>query len=145
YLLKTHTQREEVLYVSSQNASTIHPAFAHRLQYVRDEKKIVITLHNLQKNDSDIYVCAGVVKKFPFLLVNGSGTMMLIKEMEQTNCSNNSSVIYGLTVVIVLLFSVLLYCTLHHVDMKKYFKKRKANTVYEDMSYSSRRNTLVRA
>uniref|UniRef100_A0A663LK27 Immunoglobulin V-set domain-containing protein n=1 Tax=Athene cunicularia TaxID=194338 RepID=A0A663LK27_ATHCN len=79
YLLKTHMQPERVLYVSNQNDSTIFPAFANRLEYSKQEKKIVITLHNLQKNDSDIYVCAGVIKNFSFLSVNRSGTMMLIK------------------------------------------------------------------
>lgn len=79
FLLKTHMQPERVLHVSSQNTSTISPAFANRLEYSKQEKKIVITLHNLQKNDSDIYVCAGVVKNFSFLQVNRSGTMVLIK------------------------------------------------------------------
>ncbi|KFQ09261.1 T-cell antigen CD7, partial [Leptosomus discolor] len=142
-LLKTHMQPERVLHVSSQNASTIFPAFADRLEYSKEEKKIVITLHNLQKNDSDIYVCAVVVKNSSFLSVHSSGTMMLIKEVEQTDCSNSSWVIYGLILVVVLLFSALTCCILYHVNMKKYFQKRKANTVYEDMSYISRCNTLI--
>ncbi|XP_074745503.1 T-cell antigen CD7 isoform X1 [Strix uralensis] len=143
YLLKTHIQPERVLHVSSQNDSTIFPAFANRLEYSKQEKKIVITLHNLQKNDSDIYVCAVVVKNSSFLSVNRSGTMMLIKEVEDTHCSHNSWGFYGLIIVVALLFSVLVCCTLYRIDMKKYFQKRKTNTVYEDMSYSSRRNTLV--
>ncbi|XP_030317986.1 uncharacterized protein LOC115599334 [Calypte anna] len=80
YLLKTHTQRERVLYVSSQNASsTVFPPFANRLEYSKEEQKIVITLHNLQENDSDIYVCAGVLNGSSFLSVNRRGTMVLIK------------------------------------------------------------------
>lgn len=79
YLLKTHMQPEPVLYVSSQNTSTVFPAFANRLEYSKEGGKIVITLHNLWRNDSDIYVCAGVVKNSSFLSVNRSGTMMLIK------------------------------------------------------------------
>ncbi|KAM9258451.1 T-cell antigen CD7 [Cariama cristata] len=144
YLLKTHTQPERVLYVSSQNTSTISPAFANRLEYSKEEKKIVITLHNLWKNDSDIYVCAAVVKNSSFLSVNRSGTMVLIKEVEETDCSNSSWGIYGLTILVVLLFSVLTCCALYHVYMKKHFQKRKPNPVYEDMSCSSRRNTLIR-
>ncbi|NXF31739.1 CD7 protein, partial [Nyctibius bracteatus] len=144
YLLKTQVQPEKVLYISSQNASTIFPAFANRLEYSKEEKKIVITLHNLQKNDSDIYVCAGVLKNSSFLSVSRSGTMMLIKEVEQTDCSNSSWGIYGLTIVVVLLFSALICCTLYRVNMKKYFQKRKPNAVYEDMSCSSRRNTFIR-
>uniref|UniRef100_A0A672UH57 Immunoglobulin V-set domain-containing protein n=1 Tax=Strigops habroptila TaxID=2489341 RepID=A0A672UH57_STRHB len=79
YLLKTHVQPEQVLYVSSQNASTVSPAFANRLEYSKEGKKIVITLHNLWRNDSDVYVCAGVVKNSSFLSASRSGTMMLIK------------------------------------------------------------------
>ncbi|KFQ24327.1 T-cell antigen CD7, partial [Merops nubicus] len=144
-LLKTHMQHERVLYVSHQNASTIHPAFANRLEYSREEKKIVITLHNLQKNDSDIYVCAVVVKNSPFLSANGSGTFMLVKEVEQTGCRHSFWDIYSLIIMVVLLFSALVGCILYRVDMKKYFQKRKNNTVYEDMSYCSRRSTMVRS
>ncbi|NWW85440.1 CD7 protein, partial [Rhynochetos jubatus] len=79
YLLKTHMQPERVLYVSRQNTSTIFPAFANRLEYSKEEKKLVITLHNLQKNDSDIYVCVGVLKNSSFLSGNRKGTMILIK------------------------------------------------------------------
>ncbi|NXX53415.1 CD7 protein, partial [Scopus umbretta] len=144
FLLKTHMQPERVLYVSSQNASTIFTAFANRLEYSKQEKKIVITLHNLQKNDSDIYVCASMVKNSSFLSVNRSGTMMLIKEVEQTDCSNSSWGIHGLIIAAAPLFSVLICCTFYLVNTKKYFQKRKPNPVYEDMSYSSRRNTLIR-
>ncbi|KAM6118831.1 T-cell antigen CD7-like [Phoenicopterus ruber ruber] len=144
FLLKTHVQPERVLYVSSQNAATIFPAFANRLEYSKEEKKIVITLHNVQKNDSDIYVCAGMLKSSSFFSVNGSGTMLLIKEAKQTDCSNSSWSIYGLIIVVVLLFAALICCTLYRVNMKKYFKEKNPNAVYEDMSYGSRRNTLVR-
>ncbi|NXL41237.1 CD7 protein, partial [Podilymbus podiceps] len=117
-LLKTHVQPERVLYVSSQNASTISPTFANRLEYSKEDKKIVVTLHNLQKNDSDLYVCTGILKNSLFS-VNGSGTMILIKALFST------------AVCFVL-------------QMKNYFKKKIPNVVYEDMSYSSRRNTVVR-
>ncbi|KFP15040.1 hypothetical protein Z169_08231, partial [Egretta garzetta] len=130
--------------ISDQNVSTISPAFANRLEYSKQEKKIVITLHNLQKNDSDIYVCAWVLKNSSFLSVTRTGTMMLIKEVEQTDCSNSSWLIYGLIIMVVLLSSALICCAVYHVNRKAYFQKRKPNAVYEDMSYSSRRNTLVR-
>ncbi|KAM6377232.1 T-cell antigen CD7 [Pluvialis apricaria] len=144
YLLKTHKRPEIVLHVSSQDDSTIFPAFANRLEYSKEEKKIVITLHNLWKTDSDMYVCAGVLKNSSSLSVNRRGTMILIEEVEQTDCSNSSWTIYGLIIVIALQFSALMCCSLFHVNMKKYFQKRKSNAVYEDMSYCSRRNTLVR-
>ncbi|NXI36365.1 CD7 protein, partial [Galbula dea] len=143
--LRTHVHREKVLQVSSQNASTLSPAFANRLEYSKEEKKIVITLHSLQKNDSDIYVCARVETNGSFLSANGSGTMMLITgNEEQRNCPNSSWGIYGLIIVVVLLSSALICCTLYRVNMKKCFQERSPNSVYEDMSYTSRCNTLVR-
>ncbi|XP_051490511.1 T-cell antigen CD7 [Apus apus] len=145
YLLKTHMQREQVLFVSGQNVSTVSPAFADRLEYSKGENKIVVTLHNLQKNDSDIYVCAGVLKGSRFLSANRSGTMMLVKEVKQTGCSSSSWGIYGLTIMVVILFSALMCSILSRVNLKQCFKNKRRNEVYEDMSYSSRRNTLVRA
>ncbi|NXE08928.1 CD7 protein, partial [Lophotis ruficrista] len=116
FLLKTHVQPERVLHVSSQNASTISPAFANRLEYSKEEKRIVITLHNLQKNDSGIYVCAGVVKNASFLSANRSGTMMLVKEVEE-DCRNSSWGIYALSTVVVLLFAALVCCAFHRVNV----------------------------
>ncbi|NXY47193.1 CD7 protein, partial [Ceuthmochares aereus] len=143
-LLKTHMQPEKVLYVSSQNVPTVSPAFAERLKYSKQEKKIVITLRDLRKTDSDIYVCVGVLRNVSFLSVNRNGTMMLIKEAEQRDCNSSSWVFYSLIIMVALLFSALIYCTLNRVNIKKYFQRRKPNTVYEDMSYISRHNTLVR-
>ncbi|NWR54336.1 CD7 protein, partial [Bucorvus abyssinicus] len=144
YLLRTHVQHERVLHVSSQTTSTIDPSFANRLEYSKEEKKIVITLHDLRKNDSDVYVCAAAEKNSSFLSMSRSGTMVLIKEVEQMDCSNSPWGIYGLATVVLLLFSALMCCALYRVNVKKYFQRRKQNTVYEDMSYISRRNTLVR-
>lgn len=77
-LLKTRMQPEKVFYVSSQNTTTIFPTFANRLEYSKQEKKLVITLHNLQEDDTDIYVCAAGLKNSS-LSVNESGTMVLVK------------------------------------------------------------------
>ncbi|NXF07389.1 CD7 protein, partial [Smithornis capensis] len=140
YLLKTHVHPGIVLHVSNQNAARILPAFAHRLQYSKEGKQIVITLHNLQKNDSDNYVCAEELKNST--LLSASGTMVLVKGMQE--CKDSSWVIYSLFVAVALLFCALVCCTLYHVNIKKYFQRKKTNVVYEDMSYSSRRNTLVR-
>ncbi|NWI18294.1 CD7 protein, partial [Crypturellus soui] len=145
FLLKTHMKPERVLYVSRQNASTISTTFANRLEYSKQEKTLVIILHNLQKNDSDVYLCVGVLQNTIALALNGSGTMVLVKEVEQTGCSHSSWIFCGLTIAVVMLFSALICSVLHRVNIKKYFQKRKPNAVYEDMSYSSRRNTLVRA
>ncbi|NXI62313.1 CD7 protein, partial [Anseranas semipalmata] len=143
-LIKSHMQLERVLYVSSQNAPTIFPAFANRLEYSKQEKKLVITLHNLQQNDSDIYVCAAVLKNSSLFSVSQSGTMVLVKGGKQIACHNSSWTTYALIILVALLFFALICRALYCVQVKKYFQKRKPNAVYEDMSYSSRRNTLVK-
>ncbi|NWR31907.1 CD7 protein, partial [Tachuris rubrigastra] len=148
YLLRTHVQPKSVLYVSNQNTSRILPAFAGRLEYSKEGRQIVITLRNLQENDSDNYVCAEEVKDVKNTrLLSASGTMLLVKGGQahsQQACRDTSWVIYSLLIVVVLLFCALVCCTLYRVNIKKYFQKKPPNVVYEDMSYSSRRNTLAR-
>ncbi|POI23875.1 hypothetical protein CIB84_012377, partial [Bambusicola thoracicus] len=142
-LLRIHMQLEKVLYVLSQNTTTIFPTFANRLDYSKQEKKLVITLHNLQENDTDIYVCAAVLKNSS-LSVSESGTMVLVKGEKQTACRTSSLAIYIPIIVVVLLLSTLIGFILTRINKKKIFQKRKMNVVYEDMSFSSRSNTLVR-
>ncbi|NXB31604.1 CD7 protein, partial [Eulacestoma nigropectus] len=140
-LLRTHVQPGTVLHVSELNTSRVSPAFASRLEYSREGNGLVITLHNLQEKDSDNYVCAEEVTNSP--LLSAKGTMVLVKEVERAR-KKGSWDFYALIVVVALLFCALVCLTLYHVDVKKYFQKKKPNVVYEDMSYNSRRSTLVR-
>ncbi|KAL2297620.1 hypothetical protein Nmel_016169 [Mimus melanotis] len=142
YLLRAHVQPGTVLSVSNVNVSWVSPAFGHRLKYSREGNRTVITLQNLQEKDSDNYICAEEVTAASPLL-SGRGTMVLVKGGEQV-CEKSSWDLYVLIVVGALLFLALVCCTLYRVDVMKYFQKEKPNVVYEDMSYSSRRNTLVR-
>ncbi|NXH27477.1 CD7 protein, partial [Myiagra hebetior] len=140
-LLRTHVRPGTVLYVSKHNMSTVSPAFGSRLQYSRVGNRTVITLQDLREDDSDNYVCAEEVTGSP--LLSASGTMVLVKEAEQA-CEKSSWGFYALIVVVALLLCALVCFTLYHMDVKKYFQKKKPNVVYEDMSYNSRRSTLVR-
>ncbi|NWZ82212.1 CD7 protein, partial [Poecile atricapillus] len=141
YLLRIHVQPATVLSVANLSGSEVSPAFGNRLEYSREKNTIVITLHNLQEQDSDNYICAEGPKDSP--LLSASGTMLLVKGVEQA-CEKSSWDMYALLIVVALLFCALVCCTLYCVDVKKYFQKEKANVVYEDMSYNSRRSTLVR-
>ncbi|NXG00341.1 CD7 protein, partial [Sakesphorus luctuosus] len=147
-LLRTHVQPEEVLQLLNQSAARISPAFADRLNYSKEGKQMVITLHNLQKNDTDNYVCAEQVTTKNTRLLSARGTMVLVKEGQQAYsqqaCSASSLATYSLIILVALLFCALVCCTLYHVNIKKNSQKKSPNAVYEDMSYSSRRNTLVR-
>ncbi|NXJ20298.1 CD7 protein, partial [Dicrurus megarhynchus] len=140
-LLRTHVQPGRVLYVSKLNTSSVSPAFESRLGYSRQGNRMVIALHNLQEDDSDNYVCAEEVTNAP--LLSASGTVVLVKEAEQA-CVKSCWGVYALSAMVALLFCALMCCTLHRVDVKKYFQKKKPNVVYEDMSYNSRHGTLVR-
>ncbi|KAI1232314.1 hypothetical protein IHE44_0006767 [Lamprotornis superbus] len=142
YLLRAHVQPGTVLSVSNLKVSQYSRAFEERLEYSREGSRTVITLHNLREEDSDNYICAEEVNSSAPLL-SGSGTMVLVKGGEQV-CEKSSWDLYALIVVVALLFCALVCCTLCHVDVMKYFQKKQPNVVYEDMSYSSRRNTLVR-
>ncbi|NXX31300.1 CD7 protein, partial [Nicator chloris] len=141
YLLRTHVQPGPVLSVANLNVSEVSPAFGSRLEYSREGNRVVITLHNLQEKDSDNYICAEGVAGSP--LLSARGTMVLVKDVEQA-CEKSSWGFYALLIVVALLFCALVCCTLHCVDVKKYFQRKKPNVVYEDMSYNSRRSTLVR-
>ncbi|XP_077044616.1 T-cell antigen CD7 [Agelaius phoeniceus] len=141
HLLRTHVQPGTVLSVSNPNGSEVSPAFGNRLEYSREGNRIVLILHKLQEKDSDNYICAQEVKGSPLLFA--SGTMVLVKEVEQA-CEKSSWDLYALLMVVAVLFCALVCCTLYRVDVKKYFQKKKHNEVYEDMSYNSRRSTLVR-
>ncbi|NXP61097.1 CD7 protein, partial [Chloropsis cyanopogon] len=141
YLLRTHMQPGTAMTVSNLNMSETSPAFGNRLEYSREGNRIVITLHNLREKDSDNYICAQDMRGSP--LLSARGTMVLVKEAEQA-CEKSSWDLYALLIVVALLFCALVCCTLYRVDVKKYFQKKKSNVVYEDMSYNSRRSTLVR-
>ncbi|XP_059720064.1 T-cell antigen CD7-like isoform X2 [Haemorhous mexicanus] len=140
-LLRTHVQPGRVLSVSNLNGSEVSPAFGNRLEYSKEGNRIVVFLHELQEKDSDNYICAQEVRGSP--LLSASGTMVLVKEVEQA-CEKSSWDLYALLMVVAVLCCALVCCFLYHVDVKKYFQKKKPNVVYEDMSYNSRRSTLVR-
>ncbi|NXM90243.1 CD7 protein, partial [Oenanthe oenanthe] len=142
-LLRAHMQPGKVLSVSNLNVSWVSAAFGNRLEYSREGNRAVITLHNLQEEDSDNYICAEEVKGSS--LLSARGTMVLVKGTALLLvCEKMSWGLYALAGVVALLLCALLCCTLHRVDVMKYFQKKKPNVVYEDMSYSSRRSTLVR-
>uniref|UniRef100_A0A8C9MIZ3 Immunoglobulin V-set domain-containing protein n=1 Tax=Serinus canaria TaxID=9135 RepID=A0A8C9MIZ3_SERCA len=119
-LLRTHVQPGRVLSVSNLNGSEVSPAFGNRLEYSREGNRIVIFLHELQEQDSDNYICAQEVKGSPL-------------QDRQTLESLES----GLRLLCVLLSSVT-----NRLCVSTCLKK--PNVVYEDMSYNSRRSTLVR-
>uniref|UniRef100_A0A8C3PNA3 Ig-like domain-containing protein n=1 Tax=Calidris pygmaea TaxID=425635 RepID=A0A8C3PNA3_9CHAR len=120
--LKTIIQPTNVFYVSEEN-TYIHPDFKSRLTYSREGSNLKITLHRLQESDSNIYQCSKyILSEGHHKRLNGKVTIIMVK---------------GIAIAP-------FYTVCFVLQMKKYFQKKKANAVYEDMSYSSRRSTLVR-
>ncbi|NXY54400.1 CD7 protein, partial [Callaeas wilsoni] len=145
HLLRTHVQPGTVLSASNLNVSKVSSDFENRVEYSREGNRIVITLLKLQEKDSDNYVCAEELKDSS--LLSARGTMVLLKEVDQAHsqaCKRSSWGLYALLIVVALLFCALVSFTLYHVNVKKDVQKKQLNVIYEDMSYSSRRSTLVR-
>ncbi|XP_074871114.1 uncharacterized protein LOC142023741 [Carettochelys insculpta] len=141
YLKREVVNTMNVLYITAN--STNYPKDARykdRVEVVVHSTEVRITLHSLQKNDTDLYVCRGSV------LVNndpqkvwGQGTILVVKELKQAECHLASWVPYVLSVLALVLVSVLGCFILSHMDIKRHCQERKikqANTVYEDMSWA---------
>nr|XP_033818122.1 T-cell antigen CD7-like isoform X2 [Geotrypetes seraphini] len=132
-------------------------------------RNFTVTLHWLQKNESDLYMCDGTIRipsstPKSLIPIRGSGTLVIITdgiyngsfsrnllEDSQTKCSRNDSsawmiyVFIVLVVIILILIGVFIFLakTTQTAFKHCYKPKKKANQniVYEDMSYSLRRNT----
>ncbi|XP_067403951.1 T-cell antigen CD7 [Emydura macquarii macquarii] len=148
YLKRQVVNAMDVLYVSDQVNPTTHLSYKDRINSSVHLTEVRITLHQLQKNDTDVYVCSGSVldpNSNPRSVV-GQGTILVVKEMEQAECQRASWVLYFLPSMALILLFVLGYFVLSRIHIKEHCqrgKNKQANTVYEDMSYSLRRNTLA--
>uniref|UniRef100_A0A8D2QG60 Immunoglobulin domain-containing protein n=1 Tax=Zonotrichia albicollis TaxID=44394 RepID=A0A8D2QG60_ZONAL len=147
YLFRTHVQPGTVLSVSNLSRSEVSPAFGNRLEYSREGNRIVVILHKLQEKDSDNYICAQEVKGSA--LLSARGTMVLVKGITLSLTSlgrerNFKSMFPLPTDDADGLLRWKMTPWLGSFQVKKYFQRKKPNEVYEDMSYNSRRSTLVR-
>ncbi|XP_038227748.1 uncharacterized protein LOC119842960 [Dermochelys coriacea] len=148
YLKKEIVNAMEVLYITNNgNTTTVDFHYKDRIEISLLGTKVRITLHQLQKNDTAVYACSGsVLENFEPHCVLSQGTILVVKEMEQAECCKASWVPYVLSFTVLISVSALGYLILSHIDIKKHCqegKKKQANTVYEDMSYTLRLNTLA--
>lgn len=80
--LRTSIHPVNVMYLSKENASFIHPALANRIKYSKEGRNLRITLHNVQESDSNIYLCTKFIKKDNHERLNGKTTIVVVKGIE---------------------------------------------------------------
>ncbi|XP_075759666.1 T-cell antigen CD7 [Pelodiscus sinensis] len=147
YLRRVLVKAMHVVYIRNNSENhTANLRYKTRIESAVLSTGVRITLHGLQKNDTDLYVCQGsVLVNGDPRTVSGQGTMLVVKDMEQAECHVASWVPYALSFLTLLLVSVLGFLILSHVDIKKHCqkgKKNQANMVYEDMSFSRSFSTM---
>ncbi|TFK01610.1 cytochrome P450 4B1-like [Platysternon megacephalum] len=148
YLKKEVVNAMEVLYITNNGSTlTVNFHYKDRIEISLLKTEVRITLHRLQKNDTALYVCRGsILEDFEPNCVSSQGTILVVKEMEQAECHVASWVPYVLSFMALISVSALGYLILSHIAIKKHCqegKEKQANTVYEDMSYTLRLNTLA--
>nr|XP_005297632.1 T-cell antigen CD7 [Chrysemys picta bellii] len=148
YLKKEVVNAMEVLYITNNGHNrTIDFRYKDRIEISVLQTDVRITLHQLQKNDTGLYVCRGsVLENYEPNCVSSQGTILMVKEMEQAECHVASWMPYVLSFMALILVSALGYLILSHIDIKKHCqegKEKQANIVYEDMSYTLRLNNLA--
>ncbi|XP_061477814.1 uncharacterized protein LOC133382161 isoform X2 [Rhineura floridana] len=139
-----------VLYaVEHGKSKTIAPEYENRMEYFELKNTATIMLKEVKKNDSDVYVCGGTVKiNMEPKRMNFNSIILAVKasDMKPTKSSSCLLMLYAIVFMSLLLASGLGYLILSRIDVKKYCKKGQGkeahHMVYEDMSYSLRRNTV---
>ncbi|XP_039356169.1 uncharacterized protein LOC120382822 [Mauremys reevesii] len=148
YLKREVLNAMEVLYITNNCTSlTVNVRYKDRINISCLQTEVRITLHQLQKNDTALYVCRGsILENYEPNCVSSQGTILVVKGMEQAECHMASWVPYVLSFMVLISVSALGYLILSHIDIKKHCqegKKKQSNTVYEDMSYPLRLNTMA--
>ncbi|XP_054834227.1 uncharacterized protein LOC129328923 [Eublepharis macularius] len=149
YLRRKFVKDMEVFYSAGHRKDKrVHYEYKGRIEYFELQNTVIIMLQKLQQNDSDKYICDGAVliNQNP-VQVQGHGTILVVTAKKLIKCSSSFWMWYVFLVVTLLLATALGYFILSHVDAKKYCQKKKGreaqNMVYEDMTYSLRRNTMA--
>ncbi|KAG6931573.1 CD7 molecule [Chelydra serpentina] len=153
YLKREVVNAMEVLYIANNGRiHTVSFLYKDRIDISFLSTEVRITLHQLHKNDTALYVCnESILEMYEPNCVSSKGTILVVKdksptEMEQAECRMASWVPYVISFLALISVSALGYLILSHIDIKKQCqegKKKQSNTVYEDMSYSIRFNTLT--
>uniref|UniRef100_A0A8C0GQ73 Immunoglobulin domain-containing protein n=1 Tax=Chelonoidis abingdonii TaxID=106734 RepID=A0A8C0GQ73_CHEAB len=130
YLKREVVNAMEVLYITKNGSKlTINFHYKDRIQPFFLQTEVRIMLHRLQKNDTGLYVCRqSILEDFEPNYVSSQGTILVVK---------------GIVCFSIFFLSVR---QMNSSLIKKHCqegKKKQANSVYEDMSYTLRLNTMA--
>ncbi|XP_053154603.1 uncharacterized protein LOC128345934 [Hemicordylus capensis] len=151
FLLRTLVKSMKVFYVTNGGRDqTFDPNYINRTVYLKQWNTTIIMLQEVQKNDSDVYVCEASFKtEDKRVSKNSSATILAVRakstsNMNSTECSSSSWMPYVIFIQSLLLVFALLYFILSCTNIKKYCQKGRGkagqNMIYEDMSYSLKRS-----
>uniref|UniRef100_A0A452J3I1 Ig-like domain-containing protein n=1 Tax=Gopherus agassizii TaxID=38772 RepID=A0A452J3I1_9SAUR len=136
YLKREVENAMEVLYITNNGSSlTVNFHYKDRINISCLQTEVRITLHQLQKNDTGLYVCRGsILENYEPNCVSSQGTILVVKGIVCFSIffkSKSNGVCF------------VLFCFLQIKKHCQEGKKKQANTVYEDMSYTLRLNTIA--
>ncbi|XP_007439284.1 uncharacterized protein LOC103060327 isoform X1 [Python bivittatus] len=146
YLIRTLGKAMKVLYITQHGKNKReYPAYENRTEYFEVNNTATITLKQLKKNDSDVYMCMATLTIDKGLKQKNSSHILLAVEAAPEKYSSESPwMLYTFISVLMLLVIILGSYIIIHMNIKKCFQKEHRekiqNLVYEDMTCSLRRN-----
>ncbi|KAJ6660457.1 hypothetical protein lerEdw1_017881 [Lerista edwardsae] len=146
YLRRTLIKPMTVLYSTEQGKKlTLDSGYINRTRYFELQDRAIVMVQQVEKKDSDVYVCQQIDKNFKE--TSTSDVILAVRDksvMKLEKCSLFPWMLSALIALALLLICALGYFVLLHTDVKKYCQKGKGREmqtiVYEDMSYSFKRN-----
>ncbi|XP_066473782.1 uncharacterized protein [Tiliqua scincoides] len=148
YLKRTLLKPIEVLYATKHGEQlTLKSAYINRTKYFELQDRAIIMLQQVQKDDSDVYVCEHIDKDFKEMKTRG--VILAVRDksvMKLEQCSSSPQMLVVI-ILALLLACALGYFILFHMDVKKYCRKGKRmeiqTIIYEDMNGCKHNNSHV--
>ncbi|XP_075435833.1 uncharacterized protein LOC142472632 [Ascaphus truei] len=143
----------QIMYVHNTNSVTKEPDYETRLRVTGTVLNFTITLRDLSEEDTDLYLCEGAVGDFRDIC--GQGTLLTVADCaSQTDPILNQEFNIRLIIIIIIMAVVICAFLFLVFIIGKVYRARQSrikrtrltpNTVYEDMTQISRRNTIGNA
>ncbi|XP_007482862.2 T-cell antigen CD7 [Monodelphis domestica] len=145
YLRRLTVMEMNVIY-SSENEFITAPNYKNRTSTSGFLNNLMITIINVQLNDTDVYICQAIMIHEN---IQGTGTMVVVTEKKWKQEVGNPKNLQVWVGLIVLFFTIGLALGPLYMMMKKLRKKfhlrriqNPSSSIYEDMSHTLRRNTM---
>ncbi|XP_058023888.1 uncharacterized protein LOC131190568 [Ahaetulla prasina] len=145
YLKQTFGDVTKLFYVTQHGKiKREDPAYANRTEYFEMNNTATITLKQLKKNDSNVYMCMANLTTDTGLKENNSrvNIFLAVKAAAKKNFEY-PWMRYSIISMLILLLFMMGFYIVYHTNIKKCFQKghakTKQNFIYEDMTYSLRR------